>query len=160
MRWRERHTHSPLSPNRRYGKLSSHGNGRRNEGYYELSIRPAKENSAAIPAVLITLYVIKYYMISNKKEAVQCARKVVSGRRARFRRRYSGQGRLADGQSVMLSGPRRIGKTSIAYEVIRRLKQKGFYTASVDFFRISDRRELAVSLIDACLENRTGIRLF
>lgn len=68
------------------------------------------------------------------------------------------QTRLADGQSVMLSGPRRIGKTSIAYEVIRRLKQKGFYTASVDFFRISDRRELAVSLIDACLENRTGIR--
>jgi hypothetical protein len=68
------------------------------------------------------------------------------------------QARLADGQSVMLAGPRRIGKTSIAYEVLRRLKEQGFYTASVDFFRLSDKRELAISLINACLENRTGIR--
>ncbi len=68
------------------------------------------------------------------------------------------QTRLADGQSIMLAGPRRIGKTSIAYEVLRRLKERGFYTASVDFFRLSDKREFAVSLINACLENRTGIR--
>ncbi|WP_242839597.1 AAA family ATPase [Desulfofundulus thermocisternus] len=66
--------------------------------------------------------------------------------------------RLGDGQSVMLAGPRRIGKTSIAYEVLRRLKEQGFYTASVDFFRLSNKREFAVSLINACLENRTGIR--
>ncbi|MGB9826106.1 MAG: AAA family ATPase [Desulfofundulus sp.] len=68
------------------------------------------------------------------------------------------QTRLADGQSIMLAGPRRIGKTSIAYEVLRRLKERGFYTASVDFFRLSNKREFAVSLINACLENRTGIR--
>ncbi|MGB9848813.1 MAG: AAA family ATPase [Moorellaceae bacterium] len=66
--------------------------------------------------------------------------------------------RLAEGQSVMLYGPRRIGKTSLALEVLRRLRKKGFYTAAVDFFRLLNKRDLAVSLIDACLENRTGIR--
>ncbi|MCR4443529.1 MAG: ATP-binding protein [Peptococcaceae bacterium] len=65
--------------------------------------------------------------------------------------------RLLDGQSVMLAGPRRIGKTSLAHEVLRRLKEKKVYTAAVDFFRFSGRRNFAVSLIDACLENRTGI---
>ncbi|AFV11683.1 ATPase [Thermacetogenium phaeum DSM 12270] len=68
------------------------------------------------------------------------------------------EARLADGQSIMLAGPRRIGKTSIAYEVLRRLKERGFYTSSVDFFRLSDKREFAFSLINACLENRTGVR--
>jgi len=66
--------------------------------------------------------------------------------------------RLSEGQSVMLAGPRRIGKTSLAHEVLRRLKKKGFYVASVDFFRISSKRNMALSIIDSCLENRTGIR--
>lgn len=66
--------------------------------------------------------------------------------------------RLAEGQSVMLYGPRRIGKTSLANETLRRLKARGFYVASVDFFRLASKRDLAVSLINACLENRTGIR--
>lgn len=66
--------------------------------------------------------------------------------------------RLAEGQSVMLAGPRRIGKTSLAYEVLRRLKKKGFYVASVDFFRTSSKRNIAESIINSCLENRTGIR--
>ncbi|MCR4431320.1 MAG: ATP-binding protein [Tepidanaerobacteraceae bacterium] len=43
--------------------------------------------------------------------------------------------RLSEGQSIMMAGPRYIGKTSIAYEVLRRLKENGAYTASVDFFR-------------------------
>ncbi|GAB6171842.1 AAA family ATPase [Paradesulfitobacterium aromaticivorans] len=67
------------------------------------------------------------------------------------------QTRLSDGQSIMLTGPRRIGKTSLALETLRQLKKKGFYVASVDFFRISTKRELATAIIDACLENRTGI---
>ncbi|MEW6696454.1 MAG: AAA family ATPase [Bacillota bacterium] len=66
--------------------------------------------------------------------------------------------RLAEGHSVMLAGPRRIGKTSLAFEVLRRLKNKGFYVASVDFFRISSRRKIAESIINGCLENRTGIK--
>jgi hypothetical protein len=68
------------------------------------------------------------------------------------------QNRLSDGQSIMLAGPRRIGKTSIAHEVMRRLKSLECYTASVDFFRLADKREFATSLISACLENRSGIR--
>ncbi|MCF6095622.1 ATP-binding protein [Thermovorax subterraneus] len=66
--------------------------------------------------------------------------------------------RLQEGQSVMLAGPRRIGKTSVAREVLRRLKEKGAYTAAVDFFRFSGKRDFAYSLINACLENRTGIK--
>ncbi len=30
--------------------------------------------------------------------------------------------------------------------------------ASVDFFRLTSKRDFAVALINACLENRTGIR--
>ncbi|MEW6273544.1 MAG: ATP-binding protein [Bacillota bacterium] len=66
--------------------------------------------------------------------------------------------RLADGQSIVLAGPRRIGKTSLAHEILRRMKKEGFYTASVDFFRLSDKLEFATALINACLENRTGVR--
>jgi len=66
--------------------------------------------------------------------------------------------RLADGQSIVLAGPRRIGKTSLAHEILRRLKKEGFYTASVDFFRLSNKLEFATAMIDACLENRTGIK--
>jgi hypothetical protein len=66
--------------------------------------------------------------------------------------------RLSDGQSVMLAGPRRIGKTSLALEVLRRLKKRQFYTAAVDLFRVSGRRDFAEALIDACLENRTGMK--
>lgn len=66
--------------------------------------------------------------------------------------------RLAEGQSIMLAGPRRIGKTSLALEVLRRLKKRGFYVASVDFFRTSSKRIIAESIINSCLENRTGIK--
>ncbi|MHB1651872.1 MAG: AAA family ATPase, partial [Desulfitobacteriaceae bacterium] len=38
------------------------------------------------------------------------------------------------------------------------LKKKGLYVAAIDFFRVSTKRELATAIIDACLENRTGIQ--
>lgn len=65
--------------------------------------------------------------------------------------------RLSDGQSIMLAGPRRIGKTSLALEVLRRLKVKGYHIAFVDLFRLTTKRELALEIINACLENRSGI---
>jgi len=68
------------------------------------------------------------------------------------------QTRLLDGHSIMLAGPRRIGKTSLADEAMRRLKRQGVYTATIDSFRLSNKRDFAVSIINACLENRTGIR--
>lgn len=67
-------------------------------------------------------------------------------------------GRLSEGQSTMLAGPRRIGKTSLACEVLRQLSEEGTYTAAVDFFRFSGKRDFATRFVDACLENRTGLR--
>lgn len=65
--------------------------------------------------------------------------------------------RLLECQSIMLAGPRRIGKTSLALEVIRRIKGKENYVAFVDLFRYNTKRELALAIINACLENRSGI---
>lgn len=67
------------------------------------------------------------------------------------------EARLSDGQSIMLAGPRRIGKTSVSLEIIRRLKAKGYYVAFVDLFRLPTKKELAMAIIDACLENRSGV---
>ncbi|MEW6624734.1 MAG: hypothetical protein AB1420_16690 [Bacillota bacterium] len=39
------------------------------------------------------------------------------------------------------------------------LKDREAYTASVDFFRFSGKRDFAASLIDACLENRNRAML-
>ena len=65
--------------------------------------------------------------------------------------------RLLEGQSIMLAGPRRIGKTSLALEVLRRLKTKESYVALVDLFRYNTKKELSLAIIDACLKNRSGI---
>ncbi len=64
--------------------------------------------------------------------------------------------RLWDGHSVILAGPRRIGKSSVAGEVLRRLREKGAYTASVDLFHVTSVEQLAAKLLHAVLENRTG----
>jgi len=65
--------------------------------------------------------------------------------------------RLLEGQSIMLAGPRRIGKTSLALEVLRRLKTKESYVAFVDLFRYNTKKELSLAIIDACLKNRSGL---
>lgn len=64
--------------------------------------------------------------------------------------------RLFMGNDVMLAGPRRIGKSSVAGEVQRRLQSRGTYTAYVDLFRTSSLEELATRLLEAVLANRTG----
>lgn len=63
--------------------------------------------------------------------------------------------RLQDRSSVVLAGPRRVGKTSVALEVLRRLREAGAYTATVDLGAISSVRELAEKLTLACLANLT-----
>jgi len=65
--------------------------------------------------------------------------------------------RLEEGNSVMLAGPRRIGKTSLAEEALRRLKDKEYYTLSVDCFSIRDKEHLAERIMEECLANRTGL---
>ena len=76
------------------------------------------------------------------------------GREAYIRRTVA---RLTDGQHVILAGPRRIGKTSLVLEVLRRLRRKGALVAYVDCLGATDLRGLGERLIDALLENVSGV---
>ncbi|MBV8084145.1 MAG: ATP-binding protein [Chloroflexi bacterium] len=68
------------------------------------------------------------------------------------------------GRSVLLAAPRRVGKTSVAREVLRRLEKDGYLTASLDFFRLTSQRDCAERLIKQLLESshslRTRVRRF
>src|SRR5437870_8693971 len=65
--------------------------------------------------------------------------------------------RLWDGNHVLLAGPRRIGKTSIILEVLRRLHRRGALTAYVDCLGATDVRGLGERLVDALLQNVSGV---
>jgi AAA+ ATPase superfamily predicted ATPase len=65
--------------------------------------------------------------------------------------------RLWDGNHVLLAGPRRIGKTSIILEVLRRVRRRGALTAYVDCLGATDVRGLGERLVDALLENVSGV---
>src|SRR5258706_1213089 len=65
--------------------------------------------------------------------------------------------RLADGNHVLLAGPGRIGKPSIILEVARRLRRRGAFTAYVDCLGATDIRGLGERLVDALLENVSGV---
>lgn len=64
--------------------------------------------------------------------------------------------RLLDGHSIILAGPRRIGKSSVAGEILRRLKDQGAYTAQIDLFHVTTMEEFGAKFLRAVLENRTG----
>src|SRR5919198_3542335 len=76
------------------------------------------------------------------------------GREAYLRRLVD---RLGDGNHVLVAGPRRIGKTSIILEVLRRLRRRGALTAYIDCLGATDVRGLAERLVDALLENVSGV---
>ena len=65
--------------------------------------------------------------------------------------------RLADGIHILVAGPRRIGKTSVLLEILRRLRRKGLHTAYVDCLGATDVRGLGERLADAVLENVSGV---
>jgi AAA+ ATPase superfamily predicted ATPase len=65
--------------------------------------------------------------------------------------------RALDVQSVLIAGPRRTGKTVLATEALRRLREEhGALTAEVDLFYCASAREFATKLILACLGSRDG----
>ena len=56
--------------------------------------------------------------------------------------------RLLDRHSVVLSAPRRLGKSSVAYEILRLLREEeDCYTAAGDLSTVSTVRDLAERLI-------------
>jgi len=75
------------------------------------------------------------------------------GREAYLRRLVE---RLHDGTHVLVAGPRRIGKTSIIHEALRRLGRKGALVAYVDCLGATDLRGLGEQLANAALAPLTG----
>ena len=69
----------------------------------------------------------------------------------------SAAARLADGNHILIAGPRRIGKTSVMLELLRRLRRKGLHTAYIDCMGATDTRGLCERLADAVLENVSGV---
>jgi hypothetical protein len=65
--------------------------------------------------------------------------------------------RLEDGNHVLVAGPRRIGKTSIILEALRRMRRRGAHTAYVDCLGATDIRGLGERLADGILQNLSGI---
>jgi uncharacterized protein len=69
---------------------------------------------------------------------------------------------LLAGRSVLLAAPRREGKSSVARDVLRRLEEDERYlTASLDFFRLTTKRQCADDLVRQLLERskKFGSRL-
>lgn len=64
--------------------------------------------------------------------------------------------RLADGEHLLIAGPRRIGKTSVILEVLRRLRRGGAVTAYVDCLGCTDLRGLAERLAGSILASLEG----
>jgi AAA+ ATPase superfamily predicted ATPase len=57
------------------------------------------------------------------------------------------------GQNIVLTAPRRFGKTSLAWEIISRLKLANFYTAYIDIFPVTSVNHLSAEIVEAVLEN-------
>src|SRR5579862_1217715 len=60
---------------------------------------------------------------------------------------------LRAGRSVSLLAPRRLGKTSVALEALRRAQEDGAIVAHLDHFRIESKRQFADDLIRQLIGN-------
>jgi DNA-binding transcriptional ArsR family regulator len=65
---------------------------------------------------------------------------------------------LEAGSNLIVAGPRRTGKTSVCDAALGQLAKRGFYTVSVDLFRIASAAELAEALVAATISNRSALR--
>lgn len=57
------------------------------------------------------------------------------------------------GQSVILTAPRKYGKTSLILEVLHQLKKEDYFTGFIDLFGVLTKRELAEKIVDTVLMN-------
>ncbi len=61
---------------------------------------------------------------------------------------------ITHGQSVILTAPRRYGKTSLLLKILEELRKEGNYTSVVDIFSVTSLGGLAERIIEVVLENR------
>jgi len=61
---------------------------------------------------------------------------------------------LKMGQSVILTAPRKYGKTSLLMEILNRLKKEKYLVALVDLFGVLTKKELAEKIVDVVLSNK------
>lgn len=67
---------------------------------------------------------------------------------------------LSFGQSVVLIAPRRFGKTSLALEILSRLKSKEIFTSYIDVFSTPDIRTLSTQITESVLRNHKLDKVF
>ena len=65
---------------------------------------------------------------------------------------------LAGGGHLVISGPRRTGKTSVCDAALRQLESDDLYVVEVDLFRIASAGELAEALVAQTIANRSALR--
>jgi len=57
------------------------------------------------------------------------------------------------GQSIVIIAPRRMGKTSLMIELIRQLKEDGYFTCNIDVFSSSNISSLAHRITEGVFAN-------
>src|SRR6056297_1064509 len=60
---------------------------------------------------------------------------------------------LKAGQSVVVIAPRRFGKTSLMFEVLRKIKQEKWFTCYVDLFSVPTLLALSERITESVLSN-------
>src|SRR3954463_1023979 len=65
---------------------------------------------------------------------------------------------LLGGGNIVLAGPRRTGKTTVADAALEACRMEGAYVAAVDFFDLVDASELARALTVGLLSNRPALK--
>ncbi|MFQ5870767.1 MAG: ATP-binding protein [Candidatus Geothermarchaeales archaeon] len=59
-------------------------------------------------------------------------------------------------QSIILYSPRRYGKTSLMVEVLRKIREKGFLTALIDFYGVVSASEIAEKIVEEVVAKNYG----
>lgn len=65
---------------------------------------------------------------------------------------------LANGVNIIVTEPRRTGKTTVCDAALARLDRREFYVVELDLRRLDDIEQLADALIEATMENRPAVR--
>ncbi|HOX77096.1 MAG TPA: ATP-binding protein [Bacteroidales bacterium] len=65
---------------------------------------------------------------------------------------------LISGNNLIITSPRRYGKTSLVMKVINQLEKQGFPVIYLDFFRISDLKQFMDTYASQILRKQTGIK--